>query len=323
MQFADLAEPLGTPYWWTADAAETDTDVLWVPPSKTALRDDVDVLIIGAGYTGLSAAIAAHDQGASVQVIDAGDPGKGASTRNGGMCGAHPRIPYEQVAKQFGEATARGVFNEANQAFAFVENLIQREAINCDFTRCGRIQCAWTKAHYAAQQRLVDKLSAVSDIDMQLLSRDQLVGEVGTDQYFGAILFPGHASLHPRKFHQGLLSAVTVRGVPVHADCMANEWSKDAAGFVVKTPHGDIRARNVVLATNGYTQGAFRWWQRRVFPVASFLIATEPLSSNVLGTLAPGKRMMVETRSAHSYFRLSPDGSRIVYGGLSAYIKTC
>ncbi|MEM8648802.1 MAG: FAD-dependent oxidoreductase, partial [Pseudomonadota bacterium] len=103
VQFTGEAE-LGHPYWWEA-----------APPrsAEDPLPDRCDILVIGAGYAGLSAAIAAHDAGAKVAVVDAGDPGAGASSRNGGMFGAHPRLSWTQLSKRFGSDVADGVFAEA------------------------------------------------------------------------------------------------------------------------------------------------------------------------------------------------------------------
>ena len=135
--------PLGTPFWWE-NAVWPDPDA--PPPER------VDICIVGAGYCGLSAAIAAHDAGAKVAMIDAGQPGQGASTRNGGMAGAHPRLSWEELRTLFGEEIADGVFAESAPALQFVLDLIERECIDCDFQRTGRIQLAWTKKHFKGRK---------------------------------------------------------------------------------------------------------------------------------------------------------------------------
>ncbi len=302
---------------WTGEA-ETGHPYWWEGLDPVAARDDlpgrVDVLIIGAGYTGLSAAIAAHDSGASVAVVDAAEPGQGASTRNGGMFGAHPRLSWDALARQFGEPVADGVFAEATPAMRFVRDLIVREAIDCDLQDTGRIQLAWTAAHFERQKQLRDTLQARSDVEVALVERRDLGEEIGTEHYFGGLLFPAHAALNPAKLHHGLLGAVRKRGVPVTGKAPVTALDRQAGGFLAQTPKGPVRAEKVILATNGYTQG-FGWHRARVFPLPSFLIATEALPANLLGSLAPGRRMMVETRARHSYFRLSPDGRRILYGG--------
>ncbi|MEM6466908.1 MAG: FAD-dependent oxidoreductase, partial [Pseudomonadota bacterium] len=298
----------GHPYWW--DAAPPD-------PSSDELPGRVDVLVIGAGFTGLSAAIAAHDAGASVAVVDAGIPAAAASSLNGGMFGAHPRLPWEQLAKAYGEEVADGIFAEARPALEFAKDLIAREGIDCDLTQTGRIQLAWTESHFANQKRLASHVAEKSGVAVEVVEREGLKDEIATDRYYGGLLFPEHCAVHPGKYAQGLLRAVRARGVHVVAHAEVTRLER-VEGFLALTPKGEVRARKVILATNGYTTPAFRALQARVFPLPSFLIATEPLPSNLLGHLAPGRRMMVETRARHSYFRLSPDGTRILYGGRSS-----
>ena len=304
IRWTENAAP-GFPYWWEA-----------APPSdqNDRLPDRVDLLVIGAGYTGLSAALAAESCGARVAVIDAARPGEGASTRNGGMFGAHPRLSWSALAKQFGPDVADALFAEAKPAMQFVRDLIEAEGIDCDFQQTGRIQMAWSEADHAAQKRLAAAVGEKTDVEIRVVPRADLNHEVATERYFGAVLFPEHGGLHPARFHAGLLAAVRRRGIAVVGKCAALSVQREA-GFTVQTPRGVIRAEKVVLATNGYTSGAFRWFQRRVFPLPSFLIATEPLPPNLLGHLAPGRRMMVETRARYSYFRVSPDGTRILFGG--------
>lgn len=300
---------IGHPLWW--DGAEPVA-------TKSVLPQSCDVLVIGAGYTGLSAAIAAHDAGAKVCVIDAGVPGVGASSRNGGMVGAHPRFSWDILKDRFGEAVADEIFDEASLALDWARDLISTENIVCDFQQTGRIQLAWTRAQFENQKRLVAKVKAKSRVAVELVERPRLGDEVATERYFGGMLFPEHCSLHPAKYHAGLLAAVTDRKVPVVSNCAAQEWSREAGRFTVSTAQGIVKADKIVLATNGYTPKAFRWHQRRVFPLPSYLIATEELSPNLIGELAPGRRMMVETRSRHSYFRISPDGKRLIWGGRAA-----
>jgi glycine/D-amino acid oxidase-like deaminating enzyme len=298
---------VGHPYWW--DERHTRPELTTTPPPKT------EVLVVGAGYTGLSAAIAAHDAGAKVVVVDAGEPGQGASTRNGGMFGAHPRLGWAELAKAFGPATADGLFGEATPALNFLKSLIADENIDCDLVQTGRIQLAWTKDQFESQKQLVNEVTAKSDVSINLVQRTELAAEIRTDQYFGGVVFPEHCAIHPKKFHDGLLAAVLRRDIPVVRNCAVEAVDRSGAGFAATTTKGGVGCDKIILATNGYTTSAFRWYQRRVFPLSSYLIATEELPSALINQLAPGKRMMVETRARRSYFRVSPDGKRLLFGG--------
>jgi len=309
MQWTGEAEP-GRPYWWDAlDDAPDDA------PARDALPDRCDVLVIGAGYAGLSAAIAAHDCGARVAVLDKGEPGHGASTRNGGMFGAHPRLGWPALARRFGAEVADALFAEAGPALDWARGLIAREGIDCDLQETGRIQLAWTPAHFEGQKVLAGHVAEKSDVAANIVARDDLGQEIGTGRYFGGLVFPDHCGLHPAKFHQGLRRAVARRGIPLCGQAEVTALERVGAGFLVRTPRGRVRADKVILCTNGYTTALFRWHVARVFPLPSYLIATEELPANLIGHLAPGRRMMVETRARHSYFRVSPDGKRILWGG--------
>ena len=297
---------LGTPYWWEAAAPQD--------PGQD-LPGVCDFLVIGAGYCGLTAAIAAHDCGAKVVVVDAGVPGEGASSRNGGMVGAHPRLGWDDLATKFGPTVADDIFAEAKPALDWVTSLIADEAIDCDFQQTGRLQLAWTPSHAAAQKRLAGYVRDKSEVRAELLDRDALRSEIATECYHGGLLFPEHGALHPAKYHAGLMKAALRRGISVVGHAGVSGYEREGAGFVVETAKGRITAEKLMLATNGYTRKPFKWHVARVFPLPSYIIATDELPSNLLRHLAPGRRMMVETRARHSYFRLSPDGKRVLFGG--------
>lgn len=308
-----LESPRGTPFWWE-DAPLPEAD-----DSAPAAR--VDIAIVGAGYTGLSAARVAADGGASVVVVDAGLPGAGASSRNGGMFGAHPRLGHAPLQRAFGSETADALFAEAPQALAWAKQMIADEGIDCDLQETGRISLAWTKTHAANQAALADKIHAKSSVQVTRLSRDAIKSEINTACYHGAMIFPDHCGLNPAKYVTGLIAAVRRRRVPVLAHCPVRDFAINPDGTAtLVTPKGIIKADKVILATNGYTKAPFSWFAARVFPLPSFLIATEPLSPNLIADLAPGRRMMVETRARHSYYRVSPCGTRIIFGGRSSMV---
>jgi glycine/D-amino acid oxidase-like deaminating enzyme len=296
MELSAEAEP-GTPYWWDVPHDDDGADA---PPP------DCDVLVVGAGYAGLSAAIAAHDCGARVAVVDRDTPGRGASTRNGGMFGAHPRLGWPALAARFGPATADALW---------AKGLIAREGIDCDLQETGRIQLAWTAAHLEGQRGMARHVAEKSEVETRIVERAELGQEIATDRYFGGLLFPAHCGLHPAKYHRGLMRAARRRGIPVSGQAAVTALERTGPGFRARTAKGDMRAGKVILCTNGYTTATFRWHVARVFPLPSFMIATEELPAELIARLAPGRRMMVETRARHSYFRLSPDGRRVLWGG--------
>ena len=303
---------LGKPYWW--EGVRALPKLQNTPPQKT------EILIVGAGYTGLSAAITAANEGAKVLIVDAGIPGEGASTRNGGMAGAHPRLSLVAMSEKFGAKTAKGMFNEATPAFNHLRNLIKTHGIDCDYQQTGRIQLAWTKADFVAQKTLAADMNENTDFPVEVVSKAEIGMHLSTQHYFGGLLYRDHGAVHPRKLNDGLLIAALNAGVEIVQNCSILNFQKNKVGYEAIWSGGVIHTDKVILATNGYTQGkgALNWLSRRVFPLPSYLIATEVLSKPLIDELAIGRRMMVETRARHSYWRISPDGTRIIWGGRAA-----
>ncbi|MFT4715576.1 MAG: glycine/D-amino acid oxidase-like deaminating enzyme [Paracoccaceae bacterium] len=302
----------GTPYWWEDGAPLPDLPE--TPPQKTELA------VIGAGYTGLSAAITARRAGAEVTVLDAAIPGQGASTRNGGMFGAHTRISIDAMSKSFGRAAAVAILNEAPQAYAFTRGFIQAENIQCDFQQTGRIVLASGSTAQATQVRLATSLKKLTGYELGIVAPAEVKDHINTDIYAGGIFYEDHGGLQPRKLHDGLLEIALREGVNIIQNCAVLDVGGREGAFILKTAKGDLQADKLIHATNGYTRKPFRWLERRVFPLPSFIIATEPLPPEQIARLAPGRRMMVETRAKHSYYRISPDGTRIVFGGRAGMV---
>lgn len=215
---------------------------------------------------------------------------------------------------------ADALFAEAGAALDWVKRLILDEGIECDFEETGRIQLAYTPEHFACQRRLAKEANEKGGLPCEVLSRDRVKQDIATPLYYGGLLFSNHGALHPAKFLLGLLEAALRRGISVLSHCPALKVIPERGGHRINTLRGIISAKKVVLATNGYTGVQFPWFNRRVFPLPSYLVATEPLPPDLIADLAPGRRMMVETRAFHSYFRISPDGTRILFGGRAAMV---
>ena len=298
------------PYWWETDERVRLDDYI--------IPQNVDVFVIGAGYTGLAAGLIASELGAKTVVVDAKKAGKGASTRNGGMFGAHPRVSWQQLSLNFGKETADQIFREASDSLNFVRDLIISEKISCDLIEAGRLQLAWSQTDHEQQKKLVAIIREKSNVNVRIIPKNELVHEIKTDRYFGGILFKNHCGINPLKFHNGLLKALKRREVPVIENLPVFSIERTRDSFKVHCGNRVITAKKVIMATNGYTTHNFKWIKKRVFSVPSFLIATEDLPFDLIKELSPRGRMMVETRAKHSYFRISPNGRRIIFGGRAA-----
>lgn len=298
------------PYWWEAAPRE--------PKALGTLPASVDVVIIGAGYAGLSAGLTLARAGRSVLALDMEAPGFGGSSRSGGMVGHGHRLSYSALSEAHGKAKARALIQEGIDSLAFVTDLIERESIDARFRRVGRFRGAATPADYEAQAREADLLKREVGLPVEVVPRAEQRREISSDLYHGGVVFPTHGGLHPALFHQGLLKVARAAGVQVAGHTPATCLRRDGDRFRVETSRGVVEARDVIVATNGYTPNALRPFAERVIAMPSFLIATERLGPNRVAALVPKGRMLVETAATHLYFRPSPDGERIILGGRAA-----
>jgi glycine/D-amino acid oxidase-like deaminating enzyme len=311
MQQSPASRPQSTdPYWWVAAPREERSGEP-VPPAA-------DVAIVGAGYAGLSAACVLARAGRSVVVLDAEAPGFGGSSRSGGMVGHGHRLSYAALKARYGQAKAVALIKEGSASLDFVAGLIEQEGIDARFKRVGRFRGALKAADYDTLGREADLLRREAGVAVEVIPKTEQHREIVTPAYHGGQLFPEHGGLHPALFHQGLLAVVRKAGVPVIGFTPVEHISSDSDGKLVRTARGSVRARDVIVATNGYTGKATLGLARRLVAMPSYLIATEPLGQNRVQSLVPNLRMLVETGDRHLYYRPSPDGTRILLGGRAA-----
>lgn len=300
-----------SPLWWEDVPHPGDNPTLPLP-------GDVDVVVVGAGYTGLSAAMTLARAGRSVVVLEKEFAGYGASTRNGGMIGSGHRVAFTEVERQYGEEVAQAVLGEGKLALEYTTGLIADENIDCDFVRCGRFRGAWRPQDYETIARESDTLRNKLGVEVDMVSRSEVYKEVASDAYHGGCIYHAHGGLHPAKLHNGMLRVSRDLGAGVFDRTEVTRIRHDETKYVVDTTRGIVRAGEIVMATNGYTTNATPSLRRSLIPIASYMIATEPLGQSVVNDLFPSKRMIVESRSRHCYYRPSPDGERVLLGGRAA-----
>jgi glycine/D-amino acid oxidase-like deaminating enzyme len=296
-----------TPYW--ADTAPRP--VL----DSAALPRAVDVAVVGAGYTGLAAALELARAGRSVAVLDAGDPGIGCSGRNGGQASVGLKGMFDTLAARHGEPPARAMVRMGIEAYDRLRTFITEEAIACDFKASGHFKGAHAPGQFEPLRRSAERQMRAFGIEAYPVSRSEQRAEAGTDAYHGGVVFPGFGGLDPAKLHAGLLDRAQVAGTRVLAHTRVRAIEREKSGWRLETPAGALLAANVVVATNGYTGRATPWLQRRIVPVGSYQIATAPIPAALMDRLSPRDRMMQETRKVVFYFRPSPDRTRLLFGG--------
>ncbi len=294
------------------------------PPNlpSTDLPGHLDVVVVGSGYTGLNAAIETARAGRSTLVLEAETPGWGCSTRNGGQISTSIKPSLEKLTARHGAIRARAIRDEGKAALAWIEERIKTENIACDFRRAGRFHAAHTPAAYEMLAREAEALTRDEEIEAHMITRDQQRRELGTDVYHGGTLLPGHAAVNPALYHHGLLNAALKAGAQVMGQTPVTAITRTGAGYEVQTPRGTVMARDVAIATNGYTTMLTPWQQRRVIPIGSYVIATEPLPKDVIDRLFPTDRIVSDTCKVIYYYRASPDRTRILFGGRVSAAET-
>ena len=296
-----------TPYWWEAAPPE--------PETQEPLPQQVDVAIVGSGYTGLHAAIQTARACRSTVVLEAQAAGFGASTRNGGQVSTSIKASLPALTRRFGAARAAEVLGEGEASLAFMKTFIPTEKIDCDFQVVGRFHGAHLAKGYEALARSIGVNATVVADDAFMVPRAEQAAELGTRAYHGGIVYPHHASLHPGKYHKSLLRLARTAGAQIVSHCAVQDLARTSTGFRVQTAKGTVEAKRVILATNGYTGSLSPWQQRRIIPIGSYIIATEELAPEVMNRLMPTNRILSDTRKLVYYYRPSPDRKRILFGG--------
>jgi glycine/D-amino acid oxidase-like deaminating enzyme len=278
-----------------------------------------DVVVIGGGFTGLSAALALARRKASVVVLDAGRVAGEATGRNGGQCNSGLAHDYAALAARLGAQRARAYYHAHATAVDAVERLAADEAIACDFRRCGRLKLAAKPEHFEKIARAYEVLRDEVDPNVRLVPPEAIRGEVGSDAFFGGMVQTTSAQLHVGKFGAGLAEAAARQGAQIHEHTPVTKLQRlSGRRHRVTTPFGSIDAGQVLVATGATTVGPFGWFRRRIVPVGSFIVVTEPLAAEALDRLVPARRNYVTSKTIGNYFRVTPD-NRLLFGGRARF----
>ncbi len=299
-------------------------DSMWLatanpsPMLPTLTSDtDVDVAIIGGGYTGLSAALHLAEAGRSVAVLEAQTPGWGASGRNGGQVNPGLKDPPDVIEARFGPDVGRRMVRMSGDAGQLVFSLIQKHSIPCDAQPTGWIRAAHTHTALEDLQATANQWRG-RGAPLQILGADDIAQMIGTDVYAGGVLDHRGGNLHPLNYALGLTEAAISAGAAIYVNSPAVGLKKRGRFYRITTPAGTLQANKVLLCTNGYTDGLVPPMAQTVVPVRSIQVATAPLSSNARASILPGRQAASDSRRLLLYYRLDAQG-RFIMGGRGTY----
>jgi len=298
-------------------------DTVAMPDGVTSpLPDSVDVAVIGAGFTGLSAARALARKGARVAVLEASSVGWGASSRNGGMVLTGMKLGVEVLTNRYGVDATKRMYAASLASIDCVERIVQQEKIECCFSRCGHLEVASKQSHFDTYQRSVELIARDFNHNMKIVLKRDLLSEIGSNIYFGGIVDEVSAGLNPAQYVAGLARAAQAAGACIYeqtrVEKLARGLQRGEPGFNLQTTRGSLFARNVFVATSGYTSSVTPSLQKRIIPIGSFIIATEPLTDELAAELSPRNRMIYDSMNYLHYYRLTPD-RRMLFGGRAAF----
>jgi glycine/D-amino acid oxidase-like deaminating enzyme len=302
-------------YWLTTVSIPTGD------PARP-LPDSADVAVVGAGFTGLSAARALAQRGVRVVVLEAETFGWGASSRNGGMVLTGLKLPIPMLISRYGAETVRRMYAASLASIDCVEKIVLEENIACDFSRSGHLEVAVKQSHFDDYARAAALIQREFNHSLHIIPKNELRGEIGSDIYFGGLVDETSAGVNPARYVAGLAQAAQRAGASLleHTRVLKidAQTTNGARKFSLQTSRGTLAAREVLVASGAYTTNATPALRRKVIPIGSYIIATEILPESLARELSPRNRMIYDSKHFLYYYRLTPD-RRMLFGGRAAF----
>lgn len=306
-----------TPFWWE-EAEPTHGE-------RVFDRDSCGALIVGAGYTGLSAAITMAEAGVgNVFVVDTMRIGEGASSRNGGQIGNAPKFNLAYATRKFGEKRAQEIMDDYEEAMPFMLKRAATLSDPFDLSLCGAVTGVHSRKDLRKLLAIRDSLPPEKRKDFEVLGEADVGRVLKSDIYRGALVRHDQGGLHPAKYVRALANRARALGVRIFTGWRYQGSTRDGVGHLVRLSDGKgasaaIKANKVLLSANGYAGPELPWLRKRIIPVQSYMIATEPLPFDHMEALIPQNRVAGDTKHILYYFRRSPDGTRMLFGGRARF----
>jgi glycine/D-amino acid oxidase-like deaminating enzyme len=301
--------------YWLTTASFPKTD-------DRTLPERVDVAVIGAGFTGLSAARTLAQRGAKVAVLESETIGWGASSRNGGMVLTGMKLGVNKLISMYGRERTQRMYAASLESIDCVEKIIREEAIDCDFSRCGHLEVACKQRHFDDYARQAEVVAREFNHELHVVQKHELSGEIGSNIYYGGMVDEVSAGVNPARYVSGLGCAAMEAGAQIfertRVESLGPESLQGDSGWKIATTRGKLWAREVFVGTSGYTGRATPVLQKKIIPIGSFIITTEILPEALAHELSPRNRMIYDSKNYLYYYRLTPD-RRMLFGGRAAF----
>jgi glycine/D-amino acid oxidase-like deaminating enzyme len=290
--------------------------------ASSPLPESADVVIVGAGYCGLAASLALAKRGLRAATLEAESIGWGASSRNGGMVLTGLKLPVPTLIGRYGRELVRQMYAASLQSIELVEKIVQEESIACDFSRCGHIEVACKQSHFDDYAASAAKIKKEFGHELRIIPKSELPAEIGSEIYFGGMVDETSASVNPARYVDGLAKAAQRAGACLFDRARVTTikplFTNGTRAFRVASARGTIEAKEIILASGAYTTAATPALRKKIIPIGSYIIATEPLPETLARELSPRNRMIYDSKHFLYYYRLTPD-NRMLFGGRAAF----
>jgi glycine/D-amino acid oxidase-like deaminating enzyme len=286
------------------------------------MPETADVAIVGAGFTGLSAALSLARRGAKVVVLESETIGWGASSRNGGMVLTGLKLGVNKLISMYGRELTQRMYAASLETISTVERIVKEENIACDFETTGHLEVACKQAHFDDYARQVEVIAREFNHHLRVVPRNELRSEIGSDIYYGGMVDEISVGVNPARYVAGLGAAVMRAGGHIaertKLESIEPYPRNSGPGFQLRTSRGRIWARNILVGTSGYTGAATPALKKKIIPIGSFIITTEVLPEALARELSPRSRQIYDSKNYLYYYRLTPD-NRMLFGGRAAF----
>jgi gamma-glutamylputrescine oxidase len=314
-----LSYPPAPSYYLASVKGSAPLDLDGTQPQRETLRGAVrtDVVVLGGGIAGCSAALHLAKRGYRVTLLEARSVGYGASGRSGGQTIFGLAASQKALAAEVGRDDARRLFDLSIEALDLTQSLIREHAIDCDY-HANHVHVALKPRHLEELDDWVRELhEEYAYPSARLLSRDELQAHVRSERYLGGLIDSRSGHLHPLKFTQGLARAAETAGVKIFENSEVLRY-EDGPEVIVHTAQGTVRCAHLVLCGNAYIGAVAPSLARRILGVGSYIIATEPLAEERARALLPSNAAVADMNWILDYFRRSAD-HRLLFGGRVSY----